>query len=153
MRWSAVVKGKRHNGEMNSVLQFFALFQKWRNVTKISWSILFFFATSYSPLLELAWWGSAHMFRFGEKHLCSEVKFLIRLGLVFVLLDWKFLSRWTLKWVWGKPKALESNFELDLVLFFLDWLNVQINSGGLEEFIGSSYVIISTFVIVVGEWW
>ena len=33
----------------------------------------------------------------------------------------------------------------------------QINSGGLEEFIGSSYVIISTFVIVVGElfaiWW
>jgi len=27
---------------------------------------------------------------------------------------------------------------------------VQINSGGLEEFIGSSYVIISTFVIVVG---
>ena len=27
---------------------------------------------------------------------------------------------------------------------------VQINSSGFEEFIGSSYVIISTFVIVVG---
>ena len=52
-----------------------------------------------------------------------------------------------------------SRFEdhlLDLILhswfYFLEVkIPAQINSGGLEEFIGSSYVIISTFVIVVGE--